>query len=163
MPIRKKLRTQASSGKENDEAQHLVDTLAETHGAPVPSRKLLAASLCNCIAVYLFGQRYDLDDPRRQNMDHLVEGFFQAGASSPIEFLPAWTRRLARLLLPNSRSAFVERFANEVTRFSRLEILFCSYLRNIANTPRESSFRLACHCSKEKLTLFQQIQRCCVS
>ncbi|XP_075543266.1 vitamin D 25-hydroxylase-like [Dermacentor variabilis] len=101
-----------------DEVQHLVETLAKYDGKPVPSRRLLAASVCNCVALYLFGHRYDLDDPRRHSMDRQVEAFFRAGASTPVEFLPAWLRRLARLLLPDCRSAFVERFAQQVTEFS---------------------------------------------
>lgn len=99
--------------------QHLVETLAKCDGKPVPSRRLLAASVCNCVALYLFGQRHDLDDPRRRSVDRQVEAFFRAGASTPVEFLPAWLRRLARLLLPDCRSAFVERFAQQVTEFSR--------------------------------------------
>ncbi|XP_054929327.2 vitamin D 25-hydroxylase-like [Dermacentor andersoni] len=105
-----------------DEVQHLVETLAKCDGKPVPSRRLLAASVCNCVALYLFGQRHDLDDPRRRSVDRQVEAFFRAGASTPVEFLPAWLRRLARLLLPDCRSAFVERFAQQVTEFSRNQV-----------------------------------------
>ncbi|XP_049521083.1 cytochrome P450 2C31 [Dermacentor silvarum] len=113
-----------------DEVQHLVETLAKCDGQPVPSRLLLAASVCNCVALYLFGQRYDLDDPRRCSMDRQVEAFFRAGASTPVEFLPVWLRRLARLLLPDCRSTFVERFAQQVTEFSRDQVAIAQKTQN---------------------------------
>ncbi|KAL1448004.1 hypothetical protein MTO96_028289 [Rhipicephalus appendiculatus] len=97
--------------------------LAKYDGKPVPSRRLLAASVCNCVALYLFGQRYDLDDPRRRSMDRQVEAFFRAGASTPVEFLPTWVKRLAMLLMPDCRSNFVERFAKQVTKFSRDQVV----------------------------------------
>ncbi|XP_077520496.1 vitamin D 25-hydroxylase-like [Amblyomma americanum] len=112
------------------EVQHLVDKLSESGGAPVPARPLLAASVANCVALYLFGQRYDLDDPRRRPMDRHVDAFLVVGASTPVEFLPAWLRRLAGRWMPDSRSAYVQRFTEGVTKFSREQIIIAQKTQN---------------------------------
>ncbi|KAK8788451.1 hypothetical protein V5799_021772, partial [Amblyomma americanum] len=117
------------------EVQHLVDKLSESGGAPVPARPLLAASVANCVALYLFGHRYDLDDPRRRPMDRHVDAFLVVGASTPVEFLPAWLRRLAGRWMPDSRSAYVQRFTEGVTKFSRMSRISdrCAVSRLVGN------------------------------
>ncbi|XP_077518396.1 cytochrome P450 18a1-like isoform X2 [Amblyomma americanum] len=112
------------------EVQHLLDKLSDSDGAPVPARPLLAASVANCVALYLFGHRYDLDDPRRRRMDRQVDGFLLAGALMPVEFLPAWLKRLAGLFIPHSRSAFTKRFAEEHDEFSREQIAIAQKTQN---------------------------------
>ncbi|XP_049521082.1 cytochrome P450 2J3-like [Dermacentor silvarum] len=105
-----------------EEAQHLVAKIAEAGGKPVLTREYLQASVLNNLAFYLFGDRHDLDDPRRRQLDALVAGFFESGIDFSIEWLPGWLRRASQRLFPTMRCSAVTRLTEDVTSYMRQEI-----------------------------------------
>uniref|UniRef100_A0A131Z5N1 Cytochrome P450 n=1 Tax=Rhipicephalus appendiculatus TaxID=34631 RepID=A0A131Z5N1_RHIAP len=88
------------------EASHLADTLASHNGRPVASFMLTHRSHINSMCQFLFGYRYDLDDPGFAPLQEAVSCFKLQTAAAPIEHRAGWLRRtLIEPLWPSSISA----------------------------------------------------------
>ncbi|XP_049268759.1 cytochrome P450 18a1-like [Rhipicephalus sanguineus] len=72
-----------------EEIKCFVNLLASAEGQPMVVAKKLAASVCNNISALVFGQRYELDDPRCHYIEGLVSTFMRyASVLSLLDFLP---------------------------------------------------------------------------
>ncbi|XP_077522981.1 cytochrome P450 2J4-like [Amblyomma americanum] len=105
-----------------EEVQHLVAKIAEHGGVPVVARDLLMSSVLNNLLFYTTGSRYDLDDPRREQLDRIITGFFHASVDFSIEYLPAWMRRLSHRLFSTARCTALSRRIEELTKHMSSEV-----------------------------------------
>ncbi|KAL1467764.1 hypothetical protein MTO96_025955 [Rhipicephalus appendiculatus] len=101
------------------EGQHLLDTIGRFGGKGIAPRDLIFRSGCNNVVTFLLGRRFDLDDPRRKDMDDRLEGFLLGSAASSIDCRPRWLKKLERWLWPSSPRVRVENMANELEAMSK--------------------------------------------
>lgn len=105
-----------------EEAQFLLEKIAEMKGAPLDLDKYLAPSVSNNITSLVFGRRFPYEDHRRKYLDDRIRRFaklFQAGAR--FTFLPCWIFRITNLL-PYATSHLIEEILDELACFIRQEI-----------------------------------------
>ncbi|XP_077518996.1 cytochrome P450 2F5-like [Amblyomma americanum] len=85
-----------------EEVQWFVDVLASKKGRPTLVAQQLAASVANNIAALVFGQRFDLDDPKGRLIEGLLSKMLlNASILSIMDFLPA-LRAVCRYV-PNTK------------------------------------------------------------
>ncbi|KAH9373614.1 hypothetical protein HPB48_014789 [Haemaphysalis longicornis] len=82
--------------------------ISKRRGAAILPREYLIRSASNNAAFFLLGRRYDLDDPRRKDMDDNMEHFLLDRAASTVDYRPAWLKALARRLFPRSLSVAMQ-------------------------------------------------------
>ncbi|KAH8041609.1 hypothetical protein HPB51_017054 [Rhipicephalus microplus] len=85
-----------------EEIQCFLTFVASAKGQPMLISQKLAASVANNISALVFGQRYDLDDPRCQHIEELLSKFLRNGSAlSLFDFIPIV--RLVSNCIPNTK------------------------------------------------------------
>ncbi|KAL1419508.1 hypothetical protein MTO96_025414 [Rhipicephalus appendiculatus] len=101
-----------------EEVERFLEFLTSGKGGPVRIAQPLASSVANNISALVFGQRYDLDDPKGRVYEGLLSTFLRyANFFSVMDFLPC-VRTLA-FHIPNSNLRIMNYVMKELTHHVR--------------------------------------------
>lgn len=104
-----------------EEVQSFCDFLASRKGQPSVVAQPLTASVANNISALVFGQRYDLDDPRSRFTEGLLTKFLRHGSFfSLIDFLPFL--RIIAACMPSTKLAAMDYVFKQFKLLVRKEV-----------------------------------------
>ncbi|KAK8756659.1 hypothetical protein V5799_000640 [Amblyomma americanum] len=104
-----------------EEVQCFTDLLSSSKGQPITVGKTLAASVANNISALVFGQRYDLNDPKGRSIEDLLTGFLRHSSFlSVVDFLPAI--RTLTAYIPRTKTSITSYIFKEFIQLVRNEV-----------------------------------------
>lgn len=109
-------------GKLKEEAEYLVEKIAERKGEPLAIQDLLVPSTSNNVTAIVFGTRYAFEDARRLFLDDRLKKLSRfVGARRLSVLLPGWMNRLAAKI-PILKNNLAGPILDELLAFVKREI-----------------------------------------